>query len=155
MRLSRTDPIPVLTIVTGGVIGAALSFGFLALFPSGEVPGTIELLYERSTPVESPTRVPVRVGTVTGQVTDALTRSPVATAEVYIAGLKLGGVSQRNGRYLLQNVPAGAYTVSVHRMGYRTTAAQITVGGGDDADVHLNFLVGTHGVETLALQDPQ
>ena len=116
MRLSRTDPIPVLTIVTGGVIGAALSFGFLALLPSGEVPVSLGVLYESSSVLESATRVPARVGTVTGQITDAGSGSPVATAQVHIAGLKLGGVSQRNGRYLLQNVPAGAYTVTVDRV---------------------------------------
>ena len=38
MRLSRTDLIPVLAIVAGGVIGASFSFGFLALSPSNEAP---------------------------------------------------------------------------------------------------------------------
>ncbi len=38
MRLSRTDLVPVLTIAAGGVIGASLSFSFLALTPSGHVP---------------------------------------------------------------------------------------------------------------------
>ena len=39
MRLSRTDLVPVLAIVTGGVIGATLSFNFLALSPpASDVP---------------------------------------------------------------------------------------------------------------------
>ncbi len=37
MRLSRTDFVPVLAIVAGGVIGASLSFSFLRS-PSGDVP---------------------------------------------------------------------------------------------------------------------
>ena len=37
MRLSRTDLLPVLTIVAGGVLGASLSFGFLGS-RSGEMP---------------------------------------------------------------------------------------------------------------------
>ena len=40
MRLSRTHLVPVLAIVAGGVIGASLSFSFLALAPSGDVPAT-------------------------------------------------------------------------------------------------------------------
>ena len=38
MRLSRTDLLAVLTIVAGGVIGASLSFSFLALSRSDDVP---------------------------------------------------------------------------------------------------------------------
>ncbi len=38
MSLSRTDLIPVLAIVAGGVIGASLSLNFLVLSPRGDVP---------------------------------------------------------------------------------------------------------------------
>ena len=38
MRLSRTDFVPVLAIVAGGVIGASLSFGFLGQSPAVGVP---------------------------------------------------------------------------------------------------------------------
>ena len=38
MRLSRTDLVPVLAIVAGGVIGASLSLNFLVLSPRGDVP---------------------------------------------------------------------------------------------------------------------
>ncbi|MCH7857720.1 MAG: carboxypeptidase-like regulatory domain-containing protein [Gemmatimonadetes bacterium] len=71
-----------------------------------------------------------RVGTVTGEVTHAQSGVPVPAAQVFISDLRLGGLSQRNGRYLLQNVPAGTHTLSVTRMGYRTVEAQITVRGG-------------------------
>ncbi len=35
MRLSRIDLLPLLAIMAGGVLGASLSFSFLALSPSG------------------------------------------------------------------------------------------------------------------------
>ena len=38
MRLSRTDLVPVLTIVAGGAIGFSLSFGFLGSRSSDDVP---------------------------------------------------------------------------------------------------------------------
>ena len=145
MRLSRTDLFPVLTIVAGGVIGASLSLSFLALSPSGDVPVAVGLRYEATATVESATRVPARVGTVTGQVIDASSGSPVAAAQIYIASLELGGLSQRNGRYLLQNVPAGSYTLAVARIGYRTTEAQITVGGGQT--VERNFSVAQEAIQ--------
>ncbi|MCH7857884.1 MAG: hypothetical protein IIB37_14115 [Gemmatimonadetes bacterium] len=38
MRLSRTDVFPALIIMAGGVFGASLSFNFLALSRSADVP---------------------------------------------------------------------------------------------------------------------
>jgi hypothetical protein len=72
----------------------------------------------------------VRMGKVTGQVTDEQTEGPIAAAQVFIPSLDIGGLTQRNGRYLLQNVPAGTHTLSVARIGYATIQMQITVGGG-------------------------
>ena len=74
-------------------------------------------------------RVGTVTGEVTGEVTDASSGVSVAAAQVFIGDLRLGGLSQQNGRYLLQNVPAGTHTLSVTRMGYRTVEAQITVRG--------------------------
>ena len=58
MRRSRTDLVPVLAIIAGGVIGASLSFSFVALSRSDDVPGaTLGLLYESSTTKESARRL--------------------------------------------------------------------------------------------------
>ena len=53
MRLSRTELIPVLTIMAGGAIGALVTFSPLVLWlPSNEVPALV-----RPVPVPSPPRV--------------------------------------------------------------------------------------------------
>ena len=49
MRLSRTDFIPVLTIVAGVVIGASLSFGFLGS-RSADVPAANPIVAPSMTP---------------------------------------------------------------------------------------------------------
>ncbi len=54
MRLSRRDFVPLLTIVAGGVIGASLSFSFLAFTPSGDVPAP-DPVVAPSAPAEEPT----------------------------------------------------------------------------------------------------
>ena len=87
-------------------------------------------------------------GTVTGRVVDARGGQPIPAVQVFIANLELGGLTQQNGRYLLQNVPAGTHTVSVSRIGYRTTEVQVTVGGGQT--VEQNF---TMTEEALALDE--
>ncbi len=163
MRLSRTDLVaPVLAIVVGGVIGVSLSSRLLSR--SDDVPAPdpavlsatqeavrleeqrtiarIRYLIEQrkiEATAESATRVEARVGTVTGQITDVQSRQPIAAVQVFIRSLDLGGLTQQNGRYLLQNVPSGTYTLTVARIGYRTTEVQITVGSGKT--VELNFAV--------------
>ena len=80
------------------------------------------------------TQAPARLvaaqgGTITGQVTDGQTGAPISAAQVYFADLKLGSLTQRNGRYLLLNVPVGSHTLTVARIGYGTTQIEIVVRG--------------------------
>ena len=49
MKLSRTDLVPVLAIVTGGVIGASLSFSFLGS-RSNDVPAANPIVAPSMTP---------------------------------------------------------------------------------------------------------
>ena len=46
-------------------------------------------------------------GTVTGRVLEAQSGQPIPAVQVFISSLDLGGLTQQNGRYLIQNVPAG------------------------------------------------
>ncbi len=123
MRLSRKDLAPVLAIVAGGAISAALSFSLLEPSPG--------LCFEYSVTAESAPRVSSQVGTVTGEITDAQTGVPIAATQVLIASLTLpGSLSRQDGCYQLQNVPPGTYTLTLTRIGYGTTREQITVRGG-------------------------
>jgi TonB-linked SusC/RagA family outer membrane protein len=69
-------------------------------------------------------------GTITGLVTNTQSGQPLEASQVFIAGLDIGGLSQQNGRYLLQNVPSGTHQLTVERIGYRSLTQQVTVGGG-------------------------
>ena len=127
MRLSRTDLVaPVLAIVVGGVIGASLSFSFLGS-RSGDLPAPDPVVVLSATAEavrleEQKTRAAIiylleqRAGTVHGQITDAQSGQPIPAVQVFIRSLDLGGLSQQNGRFLLQNVPAGTYTLTVARI---------------------------------------
>src|SRR5690349_9077849 len=63
--------------------------------------------------------------TVRGKVTD--TDGPVVAAQVVVAGTRLGAVTQPTGEYVITNVPAGAQTLRVMRIGYSPTEKQVTV----------------------------
>ena len=62
MRLSRTDLLPLLAIMAGGVIGASLSFSFLGRSPANDVPPVTQTLYGSSVTVEDKIEVdPVEI----------------------------------------------------------------------------------------------
>ena len=71
-----------------------------------------------------------QVGFITGQVVSTRTGIPVASAQVFIAALNVGALSSANGRYLLQNVPAGTHTLTIELIGYRAVTAQVMVTAG-------------------------
>ena len=151
MRLSQTDLVPVLTIIVGGAIGLSLSAGILMpslllesrsdVVPSPDPVVAPSPIAEPSTPVPVRVRVPapVQTGKITGQVIDEPTGLPVAAVQVFISSLRVGGLTQQNGRYLLQNVPAGTHTLTVARIGYGTTEVQIAVAG--DRTIEQNFVI--------------
>ena len=66
---------------------------------------------------------------LSGKITDVVGGSPLVGASVYIADLKLGAVSGRDGMYLIRNLPAGVYVVSVSMIGYARQVEGVTVKG--------------------------
>ncbi len=84
-------------------------------------------------------------GTISGRVLDSQSGQPIAAVQIFISTLDLGGLTQQNGRYLLQNVPPGTHTLTVARIGYRTANAQVTVGGGQT--VEQNFTLAEEALQ--------
>jgi TonB-linked SusC/RagA family outer membrane protein len=74
-----------------------------------------------------------QTGTIAGRVTDAQTGQPIPAAQVFISDLNIGVLSQQNGSYLLQSIPAGPRTVTVQRIGYTQATQNVTVAGGQTA----------------------
>ncbi len=57
-------------------------------------------------------------GTLAGKVLDKKTGQGLAGANVLIRGTYLGATTDEEGRYLINNVPAGKHTVAVQILGY-------------------------------------
>ena len=47
---------------------------------------------------------------------------PLFAADVIVAGTGLGGITDRNGRFTIGDVPAGSHRVTVSMMGYEVVA---------------------------------
>ena len=82
-------------------------------------------------------------GRVTGLVTSTASGGPLAGVQVYIQALDLGGLSQANGRFLM-NVPPGTHTVTASRIGYADVSSAVTVGA--DQTVVVNFAMNEDAV---------
>ncbi len=111
---------------SGASILAALAF---AVFGAAE-------LYAQST------------GTISGRVRDASAQSPVAGAQVSVAGTSLGAVTNNLGRYVIANVPAGEQTVRVDYIGYSSVERTVTVRAGETITLNLEVRA-----EAIALEE--
>lgn len=85
-----------------------------------------------------------QVGNVTGTVLEAETNRPLEGAQVQIVGTTLGQLANAEGRYLIQNVPAGQVTVRVQLLGFGSAqqAATVTAGG----TITVNFTLSEQAI---------
>jgi TonB-linked SusC/RagA family outer membrane protein len=68
--------------------------------------------------------------TITGAVT-SIGGTPLSSAQVYVPGTPIGGLTNEQGRYLLLDVPVGPAVVRVELVGYRTEELVVTVSAGE------------------------
>ena len=87
--------------------------------------------------------------TITGQISNAHNGQAIAAVQVSLSGLNLGALSEGNGKYRLQNVPAGTYTASVQRLGYRPASQVVEVAQGQA--VELDFELETQALSLDAV----
>ena len=80
-----------------------------------------------------------QVGTVTGQVRDASTAQPISSAQVQIVATEQGGLTNANGRFLINNVPAGSQQLRVVVLGFGEQTVDVQVQAGEVAEINVNM----------------
>jgi Ca-activated chloride channel family protein len=91
------------------------------------------------------------VGRIEGLVTDASTGSPLEGAQVIVQSTGSTALTGANGRYWLENVPAGLYVVLARRIGYTSAeviGVRVTAGKTKKLDFEL-AAAGAVGVEEI------
>jgi hypothetical protein len=81
------------------------------------------------------------VQTIRGTVKDAATREPLPGANVIIEETGAGTTTDMDGRFEMENVPVGRYTLQVRFIGYQpATVSEILVGSGKEVvvDIEMN-----------------
>jgi outer membrane receptor protein involved in Fe transport len=97
---------------------------FVALPACGEGLDTSAVAGERF--LDSP-----GLGSIEGTVVDKFTQLPLFATNVVVEGTGLGGITDRDGRFVVGDVPAGDYRVTVSMMGYEAVALDnVEVRGG-------------------------
>ena len=76
------------------------------------------------------TRVLAAGASITGYVKDAKTGDPLFSANVILMGSSMGAATDMNGKYEIQNVSPGTYTIRASYLGYTGQKFQIKVESG-------------------------
>jgi hypothetical protein len=90
-------------------------------------------------------------GNIQGRVTDAASGAPIVGAQVNIVGTRLGNITNNEGYYFINNVPAGLQDIQSQYIGYQTvTVRQQRVLAGQR--LTQNFQLTQSAVEIAALE---
>jgi TonB-linked SusC/RagA family outer membrane protein len=87
----------------------------------------------------------VRQGTITGRITSAETGAGLSGVQVLVEGTGQGTLTDPDGRYTIQGVAPGTYTVRVSLIGYGEAEQTVTVADGQTATA--NFQLTSQAVE--------
>ena len=84
---------------------------------------TIVLLCSISVPFEDEAIAGI-TGTLAGTVVDQKTGNPLPGANIVIKGTKMGTMADVKGFFLINNIPAGTYSVTASMMGYTSITSE-------------------------------
>jgi outer membrane receptor for ferrienterochelin and colicins len=74
-----------------------------------------------------------QTGNIQGQLTSA--EGPLVQATVMIQNTEFGAISDFDGKFTVQNIPAGTYKMLVRAIGYATTVFEVKVEAGKTTEV--------------------
>ncbi|HET6230423.1 MAG TPA: carboxypeptidase regulatory-like domain-containing protein [Longimicrobiaceae bacterium] len=101
------------------------------------------LVTEVVTRTGEPITEPAAGAAIAGMVLDSATARPLAGARVFVSGTQYSSVSDENGRFRIDGLAGGDYTVSfshpwLDSLGVSPNAARVSVRSGDSATVALS-----------------
>jgi len=82
--------------------------------------------------------------TITGKITDKNTQETLIGANIYIPEVSKGTASDINGKFTIENIPNGTFTINVSFLGYKNYIKKITFNNSDiklDIELEQNAFV--------------
>ncbi|MEQ8523256.1 MAG: TonB-dependent receptor [Gracilimonas sp.] len=92
---------------------------------------------------------------ISGTVTDVETSEPVPFAYLHIEELNRTITTNVDGKFEIRNIPKGTFTLTAHRIGFRTQSRTVIVEGEDlELEIRLSSTVlSTQSIEVVGLKD--
>jgi TonB-linked SusC/RagA family outer membrane protein len=91
-------------------------------------------------------------GQIVGRVVSAATGQPLIGAQVVVADLRIGGLTQApEGRFAIPNVPVGTHQIRVEIIGYATMTQTVTVTAGGTATADFTLTETAISLETIVV----
>jgi TonB-linked SusC/RagA family outer membrane protein len=99
-----------------------------------------------------------QTGRITGTVTSATSAQPVPDVSVSVTGTRFRALTDAAGRFNINDVPAGTYTIDMRRFGFERTVVPnvvVTGGGTATADAAMKSAVlNLEAIVTTGVVDP-
>lgn len=86
---------------------------------------------------------------IKGYVQDTNTGEPLFGANVVLIGTSIGNATNNDGKYLIQNVPPGSYTIHVTYIGYKSQNKEIVVEEGINLEINFKLEIVALEGETV------
>src|SRR5215510_10427121 len=105
-------------------------------------------------PAQTPTPTPIASGRITGRVVDVASGQPLTHAQVGVVGQTLGGETDLDGRYTINGVPVGKYSVQARHIGYQQNRyATVTVTAGTATVVDFTIGAASGARQSMGIQE--
>ncbi len=89
--------------------------------------------------------------TITGNISDSETGIAVSFSYIHLEELNRTTTSNREGYFELRNIPSGDYTLSIHRIGYKTQKREVELLNTISLDISLTpTILSTETIEIIA-----
>lgn len=95
-----------------------------------------------------------QVGTLTGEVTDSRTGEVLVGVNIFVVDLGRGAVTNLDGRYTIENIPAGEYDVRVTYVGYTRIEQSVFVSPGNNVQ-NFSMRVDLIGLDEMLVTGQQ
>ncbi len=84
-------------------------------------------------------------GTLKGKIQNSLTKEPLLYSNVILLGTSFGTAADKEGNFILRNIPPGTYTLRVTYIGYKQEEISVQILGGKTTE--LNILLNPEVLE--------
>ncbi len=94
---------------------------------------------------------PVKYGIVKGIVKDAVNHEVLPAATVAIKNKGWSVLTDKDGNYLIHQLPAGSYELEVSYLGYSATRKKFDIEGGETITLNIELLARTHALNGVTI----